>query len=90
MTSFQSGRGRYVGAGDLYRFVGVGRRHGDVQFLIPREIVERIAGRAANPHVPEDLFDDVEPILFRMAERAYCQRGPDDKGRVTLAITDLD
>lgn len=89
MTSFQSGRGRYLGPGDLYRFEGVGQR-GDLLFTVPRAIVERIAGRAANPRAPEDLFDEVEPILFRMAERAYRLRGADEAGRIALTTDDLD
>jgi hypothetical protein len=89
VTSFPSGRSRYVGPGDLYRFDGVGRC-GDLLFSIPRGLVERIAGRAANPHAPEDLFDEVEPILFRIAERAYRLRGADEDGRIMLSADDLD
>jgi histone H3/H4 len=89
VTSFQSGRSRYVGVGDLYRFDGVGRV-GDLHFSIDRALVERIAGRAANPHAPEDLFDEVEPILFRIAERAYRLRGAGHDGRITLTANDLD
>lgn len=89
MTNFRSGRSRYVGPGDHYRFDGVGRR-GDIQFQISRALVERIAGRAASPRTPEDLFDEVEPIVFRLAERAYLQRGTDEHGQLTLLLDDLD
>jgi hypothetical protein len=89
VTSFQSGRSRYAMAGDLYRFEGVAGC-GDLHFSISRALVERIAGRAANPHAPEDLFDEIEPILFRIAERAYRRRGAFDTGCIILTANDLD